>query len=827
MIKNYLLMVWYQFTYRPTFALINVMGLTLALSSSVLIMLYVRDELRFDHWVPQADRIVRLHSAFYRQSRPPLLAVRSAGRVMEALESYASEYVEEGVRLVPATAKLLQGNQVYRESIFLSDESFFKVFDLPFIKSSADVAYTKPMDLVISRKIAQKVFGDVNAVGRVLGISVEGTRFDLKVSGVIEDLPPQSHMKLDILVVFRPSLFESAPQILDTWTSLNTYTYFKLKPGASVDKFQALINQWINEDSPMVGRVPAGSKPTDWMRLNIMPIKQIHLRGIKDAGNQGDMKPLGDMRMVVLFTAVTLMILLIGAVNFINLTTARASIRAKEVAMRKVMGARRPQIAGQFLFEALVTVLISLFIAIVVAELALPWYNQIIGRELSINVQQDPLFAVATVIGALILALISGAYPAFYLSRFKPAHTLTANRSGERVGAGRVRSLLVIFQFAVSVGLAVCTAVIFSQMLYMRQLDLGYSYTDKLVISDLNPAEINQTAIINELRKIPGVTDVVLSSEVPSQDWANNTPFRLLGGDPNTENTAVLNRYSVGIGFFEAYGMQLLAGRTFSYDYGSDSGDDSRPVEEVARTIILNESAMRSFGFSSPEEAIGQILIGQLDQWERFEIIGIAKDVKFRSIKFPVRPSFFINDPNSHDLATVSFKTKNVSRLIAEIEAVWQELVPLVPLEYKLLSEMVRDQYRSEDNQKRMLLVFSALAILIACLGLYGLASFTIDRRRREIGIRKVHGGRVSDILSLLLRQFSTPVIVANLLAWPLSAFVMHYWLQSFTNRINSWWILLLCVLVGLASVLLVSITVVGNVARAAKDKPANALRYE
>jgi putative ABC transport system permease protein len=502
--------------------------------------------------------------------------------------------------------------------------------------------------------------------------------------------------------------------------------------------------------------------------------------------------------------------------------------------MRKVMGASRLQITFQFLGESVAITLLALLISIATVEVLLPLYNDVIGRELSFSLIDDRQLLLRLLAVAVAVGLLSGSYPALYLSHFLPSRILQSNQPGESGRQTNVRTLLVVFQFAVSIGLAICTLVIVAQTQLARSMDVGYSYESKLVLSGLNGSTVSgqQQAIVNELSAIPGVSSVVLSSEVPSQDNENNTGFRLLEGAENSlSETIIINYYTAGFGFFEAYDMKLLAGRFFDERFGADA-IQAIPEDEDrigGAGIVINESASRALGFSTPGEAIGKTLrtdvfgAGTHD----LEIVGVAKDVFFRSIKFGIRPSVFFNNPGMMRVATISFTTNDLPTLTSAVEQVWTQMVPSVPVSHQFLNEMIHAQYTSEENQAKLFAVFAALAVVIASLGLYGLASFTAERRTKEIGIRKVMGARTRDIVTLLVWQFSIPVLIANAITWPIVWFLMSDWLEGFSYRIDSTYILVASVLAGVGALMIAWLTVASRAITVASENPINALRYE
>ena len=836
MLRNLVLTSWRYLLGNRLFSAINIFGLALGLMSCILILMFVRDELSHDTALADAERIVRLHSAYRGEGREPFLTVRSAGRMMEALRDYAPEQIESGVRLLRLGPTIIKDDKIFSEAVTFADRSFFEVFDLPLLHGSPDQSFSRPMDLIISEDMAIKYFGRTDVVGEFLTICcLQDQSLEVKITGVMKNLPRTSHLDIDFLTVLEPAMFAYESSLLDTWTSVNTYTYFKLRPGVSPTELKQRLWYWLDHESPLVEMMGGEAVPTESLQPTLMAVPDIYLHARADAGSMGDMRPLGDIAMVAAFSCVALMILIVASINFMNLSTARGSRRAREVALRKVLGASRLQVALQFLGEAVVVALLALLFALVAVEMVLPFYNSAIDRQLELNLLSDLPLLFTLLAVAVVVGLISGSYPAFHLSGFRPAQILKANNSAGESGAATVRTLLVIFQYSVSIGLVVCTAVIYTQTLYARSMDVGYTVDGKLVLPGLSSAgaSAQQQTIARELEKIDGVESVVLSSDVPSEDRENNTIFRLLdaGTGATRGDELVLNVYSTGFGFFESYAMNILHGRGFQR---SRSSDELQPIPEGENrlgkaTIVLNESAVRALGIVAPQDAIGRVLRAQVyDQGEYdLEIVGVAKDVYFRSIRFGIRPSVYFNYPGEFRSATISFNTADVPGLIHEVERVWKELVPMAPVSHRFLEEMVKAQYQEQVRQAGLFAVFSALAVVIASLGLYGLASFAAERRTREIGIRKVLGARVRDIVSLLVWQFSVPVVVANFIAWPVAWYLMNGWLQGFQYRIGDGFILMVSAIAGVVSLLIAWLTVSGRAIAVARANPVAALRYE
>ncbi len=843
MYQNYILTAWRNLIKNRLFSVINVLGLAIGLMSCILIMLFVRDELSYDKWLANGDRIVRLHSAFVPRSQPEFKTVRAPGFWAEAVSNYARDQVESSVRLLTNNTTVIKDGEAFTESIIFADPTFFEIFDLPFQEGNKETAFNRPLDLVITEENAIKYFGRTDVVGETLTFCcLQNQQLEVAVKGVVKNIPQNSHMVADMIVLMDEDMFDFAPNLLKTWTSVNTYTYFKLKDGATAQELQDRVWKWLDTESPLIemfadglanGQIEGVAKVTDIAQPKVMPVTDLHLYARADAGNSGDMTIMGDITTVYTFSAIAVLILVIASINFMNLSTARAAHRAREVALRKTMGASRIQIAFQFLGEAVAITIMALIVALVGVELALPSYNEIIGKNLGVELLSDLPLLGTLAIAAISVGVVSGMYPATYLSRFMPAKTLKSNQSSDSSGSNRFRSVLVVFQFSISIGLIVCTAVIYAQTYYAQSFDTGYNADNKLIVRGLGRSSVLEQAgsLKRELENLPGVESVVLSSEVPSQDRNNNTSFTLLDGGDSGQINPVLNYHSVGYGFFEAYDIEPLTGRFFDESYGAEA---IVPKEEGDNTIgkasiVVNQSALKSLGFSSPDDAIGRTLRSNifLAGTHDFTIVGIVPDLYFRSLKFGVRPSVYFVRPEWTRNATITYSGDNTAALIGDIEAVWRNMFPLEPLYHEYLDVMIAAQYQVEEGQAQLFAAFSVLAVLIACLGLYGLAAFTAERRTKEIGIRKVLGATTLDIIRLLVWQFSRPVLLANVLAWPLAWYMMSGWLQGFEYRLSESFIIGFALFAGLVALCIAWTTVASRAYRVAQSNPIKALRYE
>ncbi|REL27786.1 ABC transporter permease [Thalassotalea euphylliae] len=836
MFRNYVITAWRNIVKNGVFSAINIFGLAVGLMSCILIMLFVRAETGYDKWLPQSDQVVRIHTAYTMPDRQPFLTVRSPGRIMEAVRDYARAEVETGVRLIQWNLTIRKGENIFDEAITMADGSFLDVFQLPFVHGDRQSSFSQPMHLVITEALANKYFGRTDVIGETLSVCCVGSQgpVDVAITGVVKDLPSETHLDINMLFYLQPALFPPGNNVLDTWTSVNVYTYFKLKPQVSAAQFQERISYWLDNESPfgqmfqqIIGDKAADRKVTDFFNIKVMKLTDLHLNAKQDAGNLGDLSPMGDANLIRTFSIVALIVLIIAGINFMNLATAKAGKRAKEVAMRKVLGASRGQVAVQFLSEAVILVFVALLFAVAASELILPFYNQVIGKNLQLQLFDDPSLLLALMSIATLVGILAGIYPALYLSRFLPGHILKASKASESASSAKMRGVLVVTQFAASITLVVATVVVYGQTLYSTMADVGFTSNDKLILNVRTAAD-RAERLRQELLSLPQVNSVTFSSEAPTQDDENNDQFRLL--EPNDYGDVVepmfLNYHNMDFGFFEAYKVKPIAGRLFSEEFGTDRIIHAPETQEekLQASIILNLTAVKKLGFSAPESIIGKTLVNQSHQ---FRVIGVIPDIHFRSMKFGIRATVFMLNPERFRVANIAFNTQDLPALVRKVEEIWQRNVPQHPINLQFLSEMMAAQYQDERTTAHLFLAFSVLAIIVACLGLYGLSAFTVERRTKEIGIRKVMGASVADIVKLLIWQFSKPVMLANIIAWPLATYFMLTWLQAFPYRIDAWWIAPICLGVGVLSLVIAWLTVGGNAAWVARRNPVHALRYE
>lgn len=829
MISNYVTTALRNIVKHKLYSAINIVGLAIGLASCVLILLFVRSELSYDDWIADSDRIHRLHSTFEIPGRSPFRTVRSSGPMKEGLGAAFPDAIESATRLLYLQPRIFHRDDVFLDIMTFVDPSFFDVFSLEFKAGDAATALPDTLSLMLSETAARKYFGSGPALGRTLTICCVGDEtIDLRITAIFTDLPDNSHLSLDMIGLIDPSRFADMPWLLESWTSVNVFTYLKLAQGTSADDLEARLPDFLRDKVPF--------EPTDQMAvitdiytLSLMNIRDIHLRAKFQASDGGDIRSLGDQASVYGFSALALLILIIACINFMNLTTARSTHRAREVSMRKVLGANRRQLMFQFLSEAVLISITALALALVMVELLLPWYNEYLGKQMVLAYFGGDGLLPQLIVVTVVTGLAGGLYPALYLSGFRPACLLNASPSSSHGGTGRVRTTLVITQFAISIGLIVTTAAVYAQTVYASNVDLGYRTDNMLILRGLGRSGARDSAetLRRELLELPAVTTAVYSSDVPTDNNENNSGFRAEGAPEGDRQ--IINYVALDHGFLEAYGVRPIAGRTFSEDFRTDAVSVPEDEEQpVTGAIILNAAAAKRLGFASPDEAIGRTVHSELvGRKMELGVIGVIPDIQFRSARYGARPSVFFKDDRFFDTLTLRFETDAIETFLADVEAIWKTHLPTVPFSYTLLDDLIAAQYEDEYEQAFMFAAFAILAVIISSLGLFGLASFTAERRTMEIGLRKVLGASVKDIVSLLVRQFTKPVLIANLIAWPVAGYLIADWLEGFEHRISFSPLIFLFVAAGALALIIAWATVAAHAIRVARANPIHALRYE
>lgn len=793
MFKNYFKIACRNLWRHKGFTFLNILGLSAGLAVFFLIYIYVRFETSYDSFNTKADRIYRVVSDLESRSETLHWASTAAPVAINIKAEYPE--VASFVRLYKGGVLLRKGDTKFQENNTLfADSTLFKIFDLPLVAGNPETMLKDPLSLVLSETTAKKYFGNASPLGQTLIFTTDN--LSATVTGVMKDIPENSSIKADMFV----SLSTMAKQFNDSmdyhWRSYLLYSYLLLEPhahGKTLEaKLPAFINKHLGEEL---------KKDQENVTLKLEPLRDVYFK----SGRSGFVR--GNINNVYTFSIVSVFILLIAGINFINLTTARSAERAKEVGIRKVVGAERFQLAGQFLGESLLISLISFVIALILSALLLPLFNQLAGKTISTGIFSHPAH-VFTLFGiALTVGLLAGSYPALILSSFNPIVSLKG-RFNTGVRGLKLRKVLVVSQFTISIALIIGTVVVYRQLNHMRNQDLGFAKEQMMVVE--TRGDDNKWVLRQELSSLPNVLSTSFSMSVPGGGT--------YGAATKVENTkgemqlANLELNFVDFGYLEQYKLKLAAGRTFSNKISTDS----------TQAIVLNEKAVRLFGYNSPQEAIGK----RFFQWGREgTIIGVVKDFNFTSLQDEIRPLSMRIQPQSTNLLSIHVNTEGLPATIAAIESKWNRVIPAQPFSYFFLDEAFNEQYRSEEQFGNLFLNFAILTIFISCLGLLGLASYSTLQRTKEVGVRKVMGASAANITLLLSSDFLKLVLIAFPVAMPIAWIGMHQWLEGFAYRTTmSWWIF---AATGLATVLIAFATISYQAIRAALANPIRSLRSE
>ena len=812
MFSSYIKIAWRNLVGNPLFSAINVVGLAIGLACCIIITVFVRYELSYDkHWV-HADRTYRVTRDFFSNN----LRLAAVAPPIAPLLSEDFAEVEAATRIMgTGQSTLSRGDQLYREdNLVVADSNVFDFFNLRFVEGDAATALERPSNLVITERAAARYFGGENPIGQTLNLMGQA---DLTVTGVIEDLPNNTHMAFELIAAMSAIPLILGEDELERWGSNNYYTYIRLPAAYDhrrlVDQFPAFLDKHLRENA------------SEGTALDLQPITDIHLTSNRDA----EWRTNGSAAVVYTFGAVALAVLLIACINFMNLTTARSMQRAREVGIRKVVGASRRQLIAQFLGESVLLTALAMFLAVAIVELVMPTVSAFLDKPLSFSLA-SPSTLLTLLAGLVVVGLVAGSYPAFYLSHFRPFDVLKGSLSGS--GSASLRKALVVFQFAMSVALLIATGVIVAQMNYVKNYDLGYDREQNIVARLPFFADLWGTyePLKAELESHPDILSVVYSSRLPGQQNLDGSGYVPEGVQITDDSVIGIADIKVDYQWFEHYGISFLAGRTFrENERRVESPTDETPV--VRGTAILNESAARRLGWT-PAEAIGKILRQpQSRDFDRFidrEIIGVIPDIHFSSLHDEIKATVYAEpNPNYGRNISVKLSGGDFRSAIEHFESVWTRLVPDQPTDWEFLDARFDALYRSEQRQATMFAVFAAFAIFVATLGLFGLASFTTERRTKEIGIRKVMGASARDIVLLLTSDFSKLVLLANLIAWPLAFWLMQKWLSRFAYSapLSEWaWLFVASAAAALA---IAWLTIALQASRAAQARPILALRYE
>jgi putative ABC transport system permease protein len=800
MLKNYFTSLWRHISKNRVFTLINVSGLAIGMLACILISQFVFHELSYDSFLENSDRIFRIQQDRFDKGELSTQWAAGAAGIGPDLKANFSE-VKAMTRLSKNGATLANGDTFFREEdLYFASEDFFEVFSVRLIEGTDSLVLKEPFKIVLSESMAKKYFGSENPIGKSL--KANGQQ-EYEVSGVFEDLPITTHMKIDALASF-VSLERLWNDPVLSWNWDGFMTYIVLEDGVDPAAFEAKLPEFVEKKAGEELR-----KYNAGLSFHLQPVKDIHL----DSDYIMEFKANGNRQSVYFLSVVAILIMLIAWINYINLSTAKSVERAREVGVRKVMGGHRSQLIQQFLSESLFLNFVAVLLATVLAMVLTPWFSGLTGRQLGFQLFEQPGFWFILLALIIAGALMSGIYPAFVLSSFRPVEVLKGKFKNTDKGIV-LRKGMVVAQFIASITLMVGTFTVYLQLRYMRNQDLGVNIEQTLVLQ--SPSVTDSTykqkyqVFKQRLSEYSDVVSVTASTSVPGNqpDWNAGGIRRLSQGDDEQNQYRVIMTDG---SFDESFGLSMVTGRDFSDD-----------VANEASNVLLNESAARLMGFASPEDAIND----RIFFWgDTFNIVGVMKDYHQESLKKSFDALIFRYNDAPNGFYSVKVQTSRIKDLIADFEEDWKDIFPGNPFEYFFLDEYYDQQYRSDQQFGAIFGIFSGLAIFIATLGLFGLSSLTVIQRTKEIGIRKVLGASLIGLLQMISKDFILLVGIAILLSIPISVWIMNSWLQDFASHISlSWWIFAVpSVMVVVITILTVSVHTV----RAAMINPVSSLSQE
>ncbi|NCD70645.1 ABC transporter permease [Mucilaginibacter agri] len=800
MIRNLIKTAFRSLLKNRTFTILNVLGLTLGLAACLLIVFYIADELSYDNYNTKADRIYRVNTDFKYNDVTTSYAI-VAPPVAAALKHDFPE-IEQAARLTPsANTRVKKGDENLQEyKVVYSDPAIFSIFTLPFIAGDAATALKEPHTVVINETTALKYFGSTNVIGRSLTLINDST--DYKVTGVMHDMPIQSHFNFDFFL----SMASNPRSTDNNFNHFNYQTYILLKPDANPQRLEAKFGNFmklhLNTSTFNYDKFASNG---NFIRLNLTPLKDIHLH----SNRQRELGVNGDISYIYIFGAIALFILLIACINFMNLSTARSANRAREVGVRKVLGSPRIYLIYQFLAESILITLFAAVLALLLAWVLLHSFNEVAGKNLTVTSHNTVYLLPALLVIVIIVGVIAGSYPAFFLSAFKPVNVLNGKLTGLR--GGGLRSALIVFQFAITIFLIIGTLTIYNQLNYIQNKNLGFDRNHVLIVKNVNLLE-DPNILKAEVKKLSGVIDASVTGFLPTAD--NRQPANI-SGEHSSSAPFMSELWEVDADYLGTLGMNLVSGRNFSDKMKTDSAG-----------ILINETAAKMLGYMG-----NNILNKKVFYTDRaglkheYQVLGVVKDFNFNSLRDNITPLAMILAPDFRASLNIRIESGNIKALMTQVEKKWNTVSANQRFEYSFMDQDFDTLYRTEQRTGDIFLSFTFLAILIACLGLFGLAACTAEQRSKEIGIRKILGANVARITTLLTKDFIRLVIVAIVIASPLAWLAMQHWLQGFAYRQEfSWWILLIA---GLGAILIAVITVSFQSIKVAVANPIKSLRRE
>jgi len=831
MLRNYLITALRNFARHKLYSFINIAGLTVGLACAIFIILFVRDEISYDKWIPGTENLYRVETIFVVPGQPPLPSSSAPFPAPDAILAQIPE-VKAAVHLEPWPMTVATGNRQFLGQVDVVSPNFFQIIRLPLVAGNRSTILAQPESAVITESAARKYFGAKQAVGRMLKV---GERCEwgggsgcvireasVMVTGVTRDLPHNTQLSGDVFIP-NTSVADPEGQPMKTaWNDNHGFGYVELQAGADARSVMAKLPALIDRNFDPRKAMGLPFRGSDFLRLRLTPFRDDHLSTDRYSPAFDSPTPAGSWTTVYGFAAISVLILLIACFNFTNLATARAMVRAREISLRKTMGARRTQVMVQFLSESVLVALLSFTLALALVEMLLPLYDRILGKPIELHYLRDWTLLLALLVTAVLVGLLGGFYPALVLSSFRPASALRASAGGGS-GSGPVRVLLVVLQFAISIGLGIAAVVVFAQISFARTLDLGFNKDGIVVISAAGLEPTTLQSLVRELDGNPALEGAAPSLDTPFSGSSYGAAIEI----PGVPGTSSIRWDQTGPDFLSVYHVRLLSGRALSESHGQDAWSD----DSTAANILINRAAAEHFGYS-PQSALGKSIYGLEPDGKvkrvRLTIVGVTADLLFEGDRREIFPTYYAYKPNrsaSADFISVRIPARSVPQALSAIDRTWHAFAPSIAINRHFLNADFEKQFLADEQQGKMLGIFVGIAIFIACLGLFGLAAFSTERRTKEIGLRKTFGARTRDIVLMLIWQFSMPVLLANVIAWPVVYYYLHQWLEGYAYRISL--NPLYFVAAGAAALVIAWATVIVHAVHVARANPVHALRYE
>jgi putative ABC transport system permease protein len=811
MIINYFKIAWRNLTKYKFISIINLFGLTVGLTCCLLITTYIVNEVSYDKYNKNVENIYRVTRSFNNAEGIVSLNLSTVSPPFGYYFPTDFPEIKKMTRLLNSgSTPLKYKDKLFNEpNVYFADENLFDVFTLDVVQGNPKTALAEPFSVMLTEETAKRYFGHEDPMNKVLRAN---NQFDVKVTGIFKGFPANSHLHAGMLISFntlKDSAVYGAENLRTNWGNNSFFTYLLLPehydPNRMIAQFPAFVDRRMDHKNYN------GDLPSKYTKIGLQKLSDIHLKSHMDY----EAEPNGDISRVYIFSIIALFILIIACINYMNLSTARSALRAREIGIRKVIGARRKEIILQFLSESILVSWTAILISVVLLYLTMPWLNKISNQTLSINILLKWQIIIPVLLTPFIVGILAGLYPALFMSSFQPIRTL---KGFLKVGSGNIsfRKLLVVAQFTISIVLIITTVIVFQQLRYMQEISLGYDKEHIITLPYYNNVNTSYESFRNELLQNPEIKNVARSSRIPTGRLLDAMGASTLVGDSMRPVTADIKFVVADYDFVPTYGIQVLTGRNFNRAYGTDTSN-----------FLLNEAAVRAIGWKSSGEAVGRnFKYGQFTG----KVIGVIGDFHFESLKQKIVPIVLLNPPvtdNQSFFNNLSIKVsgKNIQGELATIEKLWRKYLPEIPYQYTFLDEHFASLYESEQRQGTIFTVFACIAIFIASLGLFGLSAFAITQRIKEIGIRKVLGARVDSIVALLSGDFLKLVLIAAIIAFPLAWFAISKWLQDFAYRIPiQWWVFALSAFL---AILVALATVSFHAIRAAVTNPVNSLRAE